>query len=76
MKASMSPFDKRDRAVLEQLDPGDVVTPEQVKKLFQRYTDIKRSRTLKRRVKDLTSQPVFERVDYRRWRFEGLEDSS
>lgn len=73
MNASMTRFDDRDLSVLDQLEKGQVVTPETVKRLYRRFTDVRQSRTLKRRVKDLTSQPEFENVGFRRWEYQGLE---
>lgn len=73
MNASMARFDNRDLSVLDQLEQGQIVTPETVKKLYRRFTDVRRPRTLKRRVKDLTNQPEFESVGFRRWEYKGLE---
>jgi hypothetical protein len=73
MNASMVRFDDRDLSVLEQLEQGQIVTPETVNKLYRRFTDVRRPRTLKRRLKDLTSQPEFESVGYRQWEYLGLE---
>lgn len=73
MNASMARFDDRDISVLSQLDEGQVVTPETMRKLYRRFTDVRRPSTLKRRVKNLTRQPEFESVGFRRWEYQRLE---
>lgn len=73
MNASMDRFDDRDIGVLNQLDEGQVVTPETIKMLYRRFTDVRRPSTLKRRVKNLTSQPEFVSAGFRRWVYQGLE---
>lgn len=73
MNPTMSRIDDRDRAVLERLEIGQTVTPEVIKKLYRRHTDVRRSRTLRRRVEDLLHQPEFEDAGFKRWTFQGVE---
>lgn len=66
----------REQAVLDVLDghEGTTIGMQQLKELYRQETDVSNSRTLKRRVKQLTDRPAFEKVPKRgpaSWRFLG-----
>lgn len=66
--------DSRDQAVLNTLADHDaeLVTVAQLNDCYRRETDISNNRTLKRRVKQLTSGPAFENTSAMgQWRFVG-----
>lgn len=73
MSRSSGWLDDRDRAVLERLEVGQAVTPEAIKALYRRHTDVRRPRTLQRRVKELMANAPFEKTGFRRWEYQGLE---
>jgi chromosome segregation ATPase len=60
--------DYRDRAVLKQLDAGDVVDAAQMHSLYDEHTDIRDSDTRLDRVKHLLESDAFERTGDRYWR--------
>lgn len=54
--------DDRDRAVLDALEPGDVVTPPKLGALYRKHTDVRNKQTTRSRVESLTASPKFERL--------------
>jgi len=70
-------FDSRDGSVIDVLigHEGEHFTVQELVQLYRTHTDIRRQKTLKRRVKDLTLTPHFEKADRRGpyWEFVGSE---
>lgn len=64
-------FDHRDRQVLAALreQNPDPVSLTQLRNLYRKKTDVRRSDTLAKRTRFLTSEGPFERVAFQKWRF-------
>jgi hypothetical protein len=62
-----------DRAVIDAIRAGDKreYTLEDLRTLYKQHTNIRRSETLKQRVKTLTTQGPFEQISAQRWLFIG-----
>jgi cell division septum initiation protein DivIVA len=58
--------DHRDRAVLERLEPGSVVTISDLRGLYKQHTDISAGDTLRERLRALASRPEFKDAGSRR----------
>lgn len=71
--ASNSPagVDHFDAAVLEHLDPGDTVSLQDLRRLYQNNTRITSEKTVKSRIKVLTKRSEFEYVRSSTWRYLG-----
>jgi hypothetical protein len=64
-----STSDHRDRAVLERLEPGAVVTMRELRSLYRQHTDIKSKETLVERLRSLTDRSDLQSVARRKYRF-------
>ena len=64
-------FDARDRRVVEIIDANDkeTVTLGELQDLYRRHTDVRNPRTLKQRVKALTTAGPFEPEQNNVWRY-------
>lgn len=62
-----------DRAVIDAIRSDDKreYSLEELRTLYKRYTNIRRSETLKQRIKTLTTQGPFEQVSAQRWLYTG-----
>lgn len=62
-----------DRAVIDAIRAADKreYTLEELRTLYKRHTNIRRSETLKQHVKTLTAQGPFEQVSAQRWIYTG-----
>jgi hypothetical protein len=62
-----------DRAVIDAIRAADKreYTIEELRTLYKRHTNIRRSETLKQRVKTLTTQGPFEQMSTQRWLYTG-----
>lgn len=62
-----------DRAVIDAIRTGDEreYTLKEFRELYKRHTNIRRSETLKKRIKDLTAHGPFEKIDSQRWLYVG-----
>lgn len=66
--------DHYDAAVLERLEPGETVSLQLLRRLYQTNTRITDENTVKKRVKALTKRPEFEHVGSNTWRYRRGED--
>lgn len=64
-------WDPRDDRVIRIIDSSDsdLITLDQLKDLYRRHTDVRNPRTLKDRIKLLTSDPQFEQQSPGVWRY-------
>lgn len=67
-------IDRRDEEVVKRLDVGKVYSVTTVKKMYKRYTDIRRESTAKERKKALLQTPCFENVGIGQFRFVGVDE--
>lgn len=65
-------IDRRDKAVIEALIPGEVYSVTQITKLYKLRTDIRNDRTAKDRKNTLIDTPAFENVDIGVFRYLGV----
>lgn len=66
-------IDKRDAAVIEQLEKGDLVRVKTIRRYYKRYTDIRQDKTAKERKNALVDTPAFENVSIGVFRFLGVD---
>lgn len=65
--------DHRDQSVINAFEPGDEATVERFQSLYRARTDVKGRRTLRDRIKNLTTYGPFERTGFQQWRYTGGE---
>jgi len=68
-----APYDDYDRTILEVLIPGEVYKGHELRDLYRERTNIVSKHTAKRHVKLLVRQDSFEKVDWGKWRFQGVD---
>lgn len=66
-------IDRRDAAVVDQLEEGEVYDVTHITSLYRRYTDITRDKTAKQRKKNLVNSPCFEYVRIGVFQFVGFD---
>lgn len=67
-------IDRRDEAVVEQLEVGKVYGVTRIKKLYKQRTDIRQESTAKERKNNLVNSPAFENTGIGWFRYVGVED--
>lgn len=67
-------LDSRDQAVVDQLDAGQEVSRHDLTRLYRRSTDIRRDRTIDRRIEYLIQTDAFTWISYGRWEFSGEDE--
>ena len=69
-------FDHHDAAVLDVLadHQGTTIDRTNLKKLYRKTTNLRRSKTIHNRVTDLVASDLFESAGSNVWRFVGSED--
>jgi len=65
-------IDRRDAAVVEQLDVGSEYRVKHIKRLYKIHTDIRQESTAKQRKNNLVKSPAFENVGIGRFIFNGV----
>lgn len=68
-------IDRRDAAVIEQLEVGKVYGVTRIKKLYKHRTDIRQESTAKERKNNLVNSPAFENTGIGWFRYVGVEDN-